>query len=143
MTKWSTNIIKDTVKGKMSGTAASNVSFKAHPELLRQALFPLKQQQTKPAPQDGILFPLFAKHENMQNAPKPSSISQKEQPKGAKKRCQHIGSCFKENCFGSEIISAVPDNRRLAGIGCCSFAGLIAALIGSVLGIFFGNGQRI
>ncbi len=73
-----------------------NVSFKAHPELLRQALFPLKQQQTKPAPQDGILFPLFAKHENMQNAPKPSSISQKEQPKGAKSAVNTLAAALKK-----------------------------------------------
>ena len=57
MTKWSTNIIKDTVKGKMSGTAASNVSFKSASGAVKTGSVPFKTATNKTG--TARLFVLF------------------------------------------------------------------------------------
>ena len=156
MTKWSANVMKDTVKRKMGGTAASNISSKSASGAVKTGSAPFKSASGT-VKTNSVPFKTAKKGTSTTRRYSVSSVRKarrnvehskaalhksKKAAKGAKSAVNTLTAALKKIAMALKSFFVV----LLAGgwivLVIILFAGLIAALIGSVLGIFFGNGSE-
>ena len=142
MTKWSTNIIKDTVKGKMSGTAASNVSFKSASGAVKTGSVPFKTATNKTGTARRYTVSSVRKARKHAERSKAFIHKSKRAAKGAKSAVNTLAAALKKIALALKSFLLFLITGGWLVLVVVLFAGLIAALIGSVLGIFFGNGSE-
>ena len=141
MTKWSANIIKDTVKGKMGSTAASNVSFKSASGAVKTNSAPFKTAKNTGTARRYTVSSVRKARKNAERS-KAFVHKSKKAARGAKSAVNTLAAALKKIALAlkSFLLFLVAGGWLVLAI--VLFAGLIAALIGSVLGIFFGNGSE-
>lgn len=142
MTKWSANVIKDTIKGKIGGTAASNVSFKSASGVVKTGSVPFKTATNRTGTARRYTVSSVCKARKHAERSKTFAHKSKKATKGAKSAVNTLAAALKKIALAlkSFLLSLAATGWLVLVV--VLFAGLITALIGSVWGIFFGNGSE-
>ncbi len=141
MTKWSVKTVKNTVMGKNGGTAAAKVSFKSASGAVKANPAPFKAAKSTAGAPRKYSVASVRKARRTAERSKAALRRSKQAARGAKNTVHTLAAALKRIALALKSFLAF----LLAGgwlvLVIVLFAGLIAALIGSVLGIFFGNGS--